>query len=390
MESITPKKRIRRIHALYALTFVFSLSIAIPTYINSSFLAEFTTERMVGIIYTVGALLAIISFVFIPTLLRKFGNIPVTIWLILMTVIALAGLAIAPVLGIVVALFLIYQVTYRLISYDADLLLESYSEDRTTGSIRGAFLTINSTAWVLAPIIAGFVLGNDSYWRIFVLAGVLSALLIPIVVRNFKRYEDPQYDRAPFWSTLREIYRDKDIYKVFSAYMLLRFFYAWMVIYTPIYLHQHVGLPWSSIGIIFTVMLLPFVLLEYPLGKIADTRLGEKEIITLGFIVLAVASGALTFITSTAIWVWALALFATRIGASMVEIMGETYFFKKIDSADSKLLGFFRMTGPISYIIAPALASIVLSILDFRFLFLALGIFMLWGLRYSLTLHDTR
>ena len=41
-----------------------------------------------------------------------------------------------------------------------------------------------------------------------------------------------------------------------------------MIIYTPIYLHEHLLLGWDQIGFIFTIMLLPFIILEFPLGNI--------------------------------------------------------------------------------------------------------------------------
>jgi MFS family permease len=179
------------------------------------------------------------------------------------------------------------------------------------------------------------------------------------------------------------------IRKIFLSNIMLRFFYSWMVIYTPIYLHEHIGFSWGEIGLIFSIMLVPFVVLGSPLGKIADKYIGEKELLSLGFVIVAVSTAYLSFVDSSNFLVWALVLLVTRIGASMVDIMSETYFFKKIDGSDSNLLGFFRMTGPIAFIIGPLLATLVLPFVGIKYLFLVLGILMLWGLRYSLTLKDT-
>ena len=109
----------------------------------------------------------------------------------------------------------------------------------------------------------------------------------------------------------------------------------------------------------------------------------------MGFIIIALSTIFLTFVVGANFWMWALVLFLTRVGASIAEVMSETYFFKKIDSTDSNLIGFFRMTSPMAYVVSPIIATIILSFIEFRFLFLILGIIMLWGLRYSLTLKDT-
>jgi MFS family permease len=136
-------------------------------------------------------------------------------------------------------------------------------------------------------------------------------------------------------------------------------------------------------------MLVPFVILELPLGKLADKKLGEKELMTGGFIWLAVSTAILSFVETPFLILWAILLLLTRVGASTVEIMTETYFFKKIDEHDSDLLGFFRMVQPASYVIAPIIASIVLMFVDFRWLFMVLGIICLYGIRWSLSLKDT-
>jgi len=377
------------IHVLYAFAFLFNLAIAIPTYVTSTFLSEFMSETAVGLLYTIGSIVSVAAFAFMAPLLRRLGNYKTALLVVIIGLLSLSGLAFVMGAVPVAISFLVYFVAVWILGYNGDLFLERFSKDATTGGIRGAYLSISSVAWVFAPVISGFVLGVDSYWRIYTLAGVLFVLLIPLLIYNFRHYKDPEYERAPFWKTLKAVIKHHDLSSVFSAYLFLRFFYAWMIIYTPIYLHAHIGLHWDSIGIIFTIMLLPFVLLEYPLGRVADSSLGEKEMMVAGFIVMAIATGVITFITSSSIWIWAIVLFATRVGASTVQVMGETYFFKKIDSADSSLLGFFRMTGPIAYILAPLAGSLFLYFFDFRFIFITLGILMLGGMWFAIRMRDT-
>jgi hypothetical protein len=43
-----------------------------------------------------------------------------------------------------------------------------------------------------------------------------------------------------------------------------------------------------------------------------------------------------------------------------------------------------------AYIIGPIIATILLTIFDIKGLFIALGLLMLYGLRYSLALVDTK
>ena len=170
----------------------------------------------------------------------------------------------------------------------------------------------------------------------------------------------------------------------------MRFFFALMVIYMPIYLNAHIGFSWSEIGVIFTIMLLPFVLFELPIGRLADAKLNEKGIMIIGFVITAVFTAVLAFISSSSIALWAAILFGTRVGMSLVEITSESYFFKHIDSTDTPILSVFRNTRSIAYLAGPLIASLLLVIADMRFLFLALAIIMLYGVWNSIMMRKTK
>jgi MFS family permease len=89
---------------------------------------------------------------------------------------------------------------------------------------------------------------------------------------------------------------------------------------------------------------------------------------------------------------WAVILFITRIGASTIEIMCDTYFFKKVDGLNANAISFYRMSGPLAYILGPLLATVMFSFFNFeiQYLFLVLGLIMIFGLGFSLALKDTK
>jgi MFS family permease len=217
-------------------------------------------------------------------------------------------------------------------------------------------------------------------------------LLIPVTLLVFfglREVKDPPYRKLPFWKGFAEIWSNPDIKGIMLIDFLLQFFYAWMIIYTPLYLYNTIGFSWTAIGVIFTVMLIPFPVLGAPLGRLADWH-GEKRILTAGFIVMAISTGAIAFITDHNWAVWAVLLFFTRVGAASVEVMIETYFFKHVNAADANIISFSRMVRPIAYVVSPVVATILFLVFDTKGLFLFLGLLMLYGVRYTLSLKDTR
>ncbi len=380
----------RAFKALFITNFLFAFSIALPAYISSSFLKEFTTEKFVGIIYTLGSVLTIIAFANIPKILRRFTNYKTAIALVSLQTILLLILATTNNLLIIAPAFILYWTTMPLLVFSLDIFLESFSSDSSTGATRGKFFTASNIAWVIAPAAAGSLLTNGDYWKIFLAASVFTLLIAYMLTKNFKNFKDPQYDNVQLLSALKQIKGRKNVSKIFAANFLLYFFYSWMVIYVPIYLHGNFGFSMKELGLMFTIMLIPFSLIQLPAGKLADTKLGEKELLTLGFIIISISTISLSFITSFSFWVWASVLFATRVGASLIEIMTETYFFKKIDGTDIHLLSIYRSNRSLAYAIAPIVASGFLILFDFKYLFILLGVIMLSGIIFSLTLKDTK
>lgn len=364
---------------------------ALPTYINSSFLYTYLNKETIGLVYTAASLLALFVLSQTTKLLKRFGNTKLYFTLISLHAIGLLILAVRPMAAVALAVFCIGLVAVRLRNFSHDIFLERYSDDEETGGIRGAFLTIVNLAWLVSPLITGELIGDtEAYWRVFI---ACAASLVPVACIAFfklRKFKDPEYETVPFKETLGFIKNNKDLRINFFVQIILSFFYSWMVVYTPLYLHEVIGFEWNTLGIIFTVMLLPFVLLDTPLGWLADKKLGEKEIMVVGFFIAAIAVGSLAFVTTPAVWVWAGLLFMTRAGAAMIELSSEAFFFKHIDGKRSALVSTFRMTSPLAYVIGPLVASVFLSFFEFNMLFPVLGLITLSGVFLALRLKDTR
>lgn len=377
--------------AIYLFGFLFSLHAALPTYINSSFLARFTTDRLVGLLYGLAAVAAVAAFTMAPRILRRFGNYRTVTFLLAAEFIALIGLATSGEAFFVALFFIASYAATAFIGFNLDMFLERFSKNYATGGIRGAFLTITNTAWVVAPLLASVILTDGDYWRIFLASAILLIPIFVLLAKHLKDFKDPSYLPLPLKKEALRIFGDRNIRQSFFVSFLLQFFYSWMVIYAPIYLYSYIGFSWREIGVMFSIMLLPFIFTEAPLGKLADKRFGEKEIMAAGFIIMAAATALLTFLPSKNFFLFAAVLFMTRIGASMVEIMSETYFFKKVDSGEADVISLFRTMRPVAYLIGPLLATALLGLsLPMKHIFVVLALIMLLGLRSSLMLKDTK
>lgn len=378
---------------VYLLGLFFAFHVAISSYINSSFLSLQITEKYLGIFFTLESLVALVLLTFfVPLILKKVGNYFFSLTLILLEMGALIGLVLLKdPLYLVISLFS-SLIIISLFYYSIDIYLEGLSSDRSTGKIRGLYLTAMNFGWIFAPLLAGQIIQGDQYFRVFAVALVLLVPAFLIILFGLKNFKDTRYEAKPFWTNIWSVFKSKNLRNIFGVNFLLHFFYSLMVIYMPIYLNRYMEIGWDKIGLIFSVMLIPFVLVQAPLGRLADKKLGEKEILIFGFMLMASATILVSFVSfGVSLLVWAGLLFLTRIGAASVEVMSDTYFFKKVDSLNSDTISLFRTASPLAYISGPIFASFFLVYLNFelKYLFLALGITMILGVYFSLRLKDT-
>jgi len=171
---------------------------------------------------------------------------------------------------------------------------------------------------------------------------------------------------------------------------LLNVFFNAVVIYIPIYLNRTLGFNWTELGLIFSIMLIPFLFVEIPAGFIADKYIGETEMFGVGYVIMIICLCIFAVSTSTNLWFWAAILFISRIGAALVEAMRESYFFKNVSNKDVDKINLFRTAIPFGYLIGSLISVVILIFLPIPYIFLATAIFICSAFPFLLTIKDTK
>lgn len=374
---------------IYLAGFLFALPVALSAYINSSFISSFIGEKMTGMVYVLGSLGSILALAFSPKIFQKIGVHKFLLITIFLDTLSFGVLAVSNTQWIVVTAFILGLCLNTLIIFSLDELLKIFSHNKSTGSIRGAYLSIVNIAWILAQIASGNILSSFNFKTIYLLNFFIMILLLVVSLYDLRKIPDPKYNEVKDLSYIRNFFKNKNLSRSYIINALLQFFFCWMVIYTPIYLHNHLNFTWIEISEIFAIMLIPFLILPYPLGKYSD-KIGERKMLMVGFTITALSSISLFFITTHKVWVWALFLFITRIGAATVEAMSDAYFFKHVKSEEEQFVGVYRSSPSFAYIVGPLLAFITFFLTpSFEFLYLVLGAVMLYGVYLSSTIEKS-
>jgi predicted MFS family arabinose efflux permease len=272
-----------------------------------------------------------------------------------------------------------------------DILVESFSANSLTGKIRTTYFTFINAGWILSPIGAAYLIGKGEYNLAFLVAAFLVVPFFLILISQGKKLKDRvEYSKEPLGRTMKKMLTSKNLRGIFFIAFLLQLFYSSAVIYIPFHLFHNLSMSWDTLGPIFSLMLIPFVLVEIPAGIIADKYLGEKEFMALGFLILVLSLFLFYYIKTPTVGLWAAVLFASRIGAALIEAMKETYFFKIINVEAVSYINIFRATTPLAYVAGSGLAIITLLYFPLNYLFLFLAIIMLSGFGFILSIKDTK
>ena len=375
---------------IYLAGFLFSIPIALTSYINSSFLETYINEYYVSILYIIASIITIWGLLKMPKIVTSIGNRLTILLFSLLIFSSLILLAIGKTASIIIPSFIIYFISINFIVASLDIFIEDFSKNLSIGSLRGFYLTIINFAWIFAQLISGSIISKSSFSGIYFFSAGFMILVLLIFIFFLRDFKDPEYKKISVLKTIKSFIHKKHISKIYLINLILKFFYSWMVIYTPIYLHEYIGFDWTQIGIIFSIMLIPFVLLDFPLGKLSD-KIGEKKILIYGFLIIIPSVLIIPLITESKLIIWIIVFFLTRVGAATIEIMSESYFFKAVNEKDADEISFFRNTLPLSYIIGPLIAiPVLLLVPSFEYLFFILGTVLLMGFFITLRLQDIK
>jgi MFS family permease len=356
---------------------------ALTIYINSSFISSFVGERFVGLSYTLASLFSILALLLSPKIFRKIGVYKFLLLVTAADAASIYALSLSTDKWTAVTLFIFNFALNILITFSIDEIIKIYNGNNTMGSTRGLYLAVCHLAFIFSQIFSGTLLRNFSFRQVYLIAFWLFVVFFTVCLFKLKNISDPAYDKGKIWKYVGEFFQDKKLRNIYTINLLLQIFYCWMVIYTPLYLYRHMHFSWNQISLIFAIMLLPFTIIPIYAGKDAD-KIGERKTLMFGFLVVSISSISIFFIQGSHLLIWAIILFITRVGAAIIEVDSDAYFFKHIKPENEEYLGIYRSTSPIAYIFGPLLASVcLLFVPTYDYLYVALGAMMLVGIYFA-------
>ena len=362
----------------FSMSMLYALFFAMPLYLNSTMLSKYFDSESVSFIYVISAIFTFVFSFSISKYVKKIHNYNFTLLILLISFLATLSLGIFDNKTIIFFAFILNFLGTSVLFTLLNLYIEEFGDRENEGSVRGIFLTLVNAGILIAPLIAGQLLMTHGYSSVYIVAA-LTLIPIAFLIRHYYVHiPDPVYKDINLKTTFKQIIKDKNVSSIMMSAFVLESFFTVMAIYAPLYLIQYTDITVAQyIGIILPFALIPFVLLPYELGYLADKKFGEKEMLIIGFFFVIACALLFPFfvINYGTIFMLSIFLFISRIGAAMIETMNHTYFYKKITVDRVAIISVFNNMRTLAYIITPLIATAVIYITgDIKYVFVTYAV----------------
>ena len=378
------------ITAIYLVTLFYAFHYALPLYSESSYLESIVPLSWVGIIYSIAALISFGFTIKIGAFLNRWSNRKVLIGAALLEAGSLLTLAYSTSVTLSIISFIIHTVLLGVLYVGLNILVESVSKNEETGKIRGVYLTILNTGILTGPFIASQIIGSG-FTLLFTSAALCIIPFIYILYKHLDHLHESRYVAPDLFESLKRLRQFIDIRRIVFVQFILELFWIIMIVYGPIYLIQNNILNLQTyLGVVVPIILIPFILVPYPLGRLADKKLGEKELLIVGILLMIIGTSIFALLHVPILTFYIFALFVARLGASMVEEMSSSYFYKQVDHSQADLISIFVNTRNVALISGPLIGSVIIYTHSLQMVFFVLVGILVLSLLPIFKIHDTK
>ncbi len=250
------------------------------------------------------------------------------------------------------------------------MLMRDVAANKRMNQNVGIIYSFLNVAWVLGPLVAGYVLATSKIGNVFALAALF--IFAALLLFKFSRINDANINRSVDGHVIRnflEFFKDK---KRVISYLIsggVSFWWVLIYIYVPLMIERSgIGVKW--IGYFLFAVAIPLILTEYFFSGLASKK-GHKNIIFTGYTILWISALASFFFFDDLRIVLGILVLAS-FGGAMIEPVSESYFFTilKDKKEETRYLGPYNTTFDLNLFLGKVIPATLLLFLSYRSIFL--------------------
>jgi MFS family permease len=360
---------ISSINKLSILGLISSFAIASVVTIWAIYIDMFVKNpSYVGFITAFFTVIGTLSYIFLIPLVEKCDKVKLYELTIIVYLVSYVLFAFLPSIYVIIVLGSILAITGSLKITLFGIIFRDKTKDNEVSKNEGFIYTLMNLAWVIAPIIAGFIANKYGLKEVFLFAaGILlinSFLFRVLAIKDGRK--NKKIDKKPLKQFFNYFKNKERVY----AYFLgggVSLWWSLIYIYIPVYLYE-LGMGEKIVGYFLGAVVLPLIATEYYFGKLAGKK-GFKKIFLIGYLILSISAFIVFFIPN--IYIILAILIIASLGTGMLESTTESYFFDIITPGQrDKYYGPYNTTIELNAFLGSLIPAIILLFFPFKTIFL--------------------
>lgn len=369
------KRESRKVFLVAVISTLTGLAYAFATTIWALYIDSFVNSLfLVGLISSLITALVFVSYFFVIPLIEKKDKVKLYSASLLFYVFAYLIFSVnsSLILFFIIIIPMAFSFSLRITSFG--ILVRNLSGRRNLSKNEGFLYSIQNSAWILGPLIAGYLLSSYGFKIVFLVSSGM--MLVSLIILNLSKMKDHDIKKRSNTHLLKNFFSFfKKKTRVF-AYLLsggVSFWWALIYVFVPVYIFEN-GSSGLLIGYFLFAIPIPLVLTEFYFSSLAS-RKGFKKLFRAGYFIVAILALACFFVSN--IYTILVLLVLASFGMAMLESTTESYFFDILHKKQHlKYYGPFNTADSVSDFTAKILSSAVLFFLPFKFLFILFSLFM--------------
>ena len=358
------------------LSMLFAFATAVLAPMVPLYLQEIvTSESAIGFVFASIALLSLLFELIVAPMLERYDPLS-------LLKIGFVGLGVSffvfPFIYTLTAFYLLelFRIFFFVVvMISLGLFIHASAPKGHVGDEEGAHYSFVNFAWLIGPLIGGFVAESYGVRSVFYVSGILCLLPACILsLRKRPKFRIPQQKDFTWVETVRSFFTNRSLFLLYFSALSYAGFVTLMMVFLPLYL-DGLGFAKSVIGFIFFIKVLPQFLFEMYSGHLGN-KYGAWKLIFIGFLFIGVFVSLLVFVESFLLLLTFLLL--AYFGASLVEPNQETAFFSSIHPKDEiRYYAVYKSAVQIGALLSLGLVSTLLLFFDLLVILAFVGLYYL-------------
>ncbi|MEM3113135.1 MAG: MFS transporter [Candidatus Pacearchaeota archaeon] len=328
----------------------------------------------VGLISAFLTLVAVASyFIFIP-FIEKSSKTKIYSFSLIIFGISYLLFAFIKSFALFMAVAIIINLTYALRITSFGLIIKDKSGKKRLPRNEGIIYTFANIAFIIGPLIAGYISSKSGNPMIFIITSIL--IFLTLIIFNFSNIKDDHELKKTHKNLFLNAFKflkNKDRSIAYIIGSGPSFWWALIYLFIPLYIINN-GLDKLWIGYFLFAVPIPLIFLEYKISNKVN-KTGFRKLFTFGFLIASISALICFFLGNIYIILGVLIL--ASIGLAMLEPTTEAYFFFVSNKKDEqRFYGPYNTRIELGGLAGKFIPGIILLFLPFKYIFIVFSAIM--------------